>query len=95
MTVTAQANPKGCQYTPEARRSITAYLQNVTMATLNLDCQPPELLGNTFLLLSATPFVVLGCGSHRTLHTVSLHDFQRAATIATVTRLSQSFTTSF
>lgn len=46
VTIMTQANPKGCQYIPDARRSkqasIISYLQSVTMATPNLACQPPD-----------------------------------------------------
>lgn len=64
------------------------------MATLNVCRWPPELLDNTFLLFAVTQFVVLGYGSHENLH-ASLQDLQRATTMVTETRLSQSFTTSF
>lgn len=88
VTFTGQANPRDAgilQKIEEA--SITLCPQSVAMATLNLDCQPPERLDNLLLLLLTTWFVVLGCGSHGNLHT-SLHDLPRAATVVTVTGLS-------
>lgn len=64
------------------------------MATLNLGCQPSDLLDNTFPLFSIPQFVVLGYGGRGNLIDTSLLDLQRAATMVADTRLGQSFTDS-
>lgn len=64
------------------------------MATLNLGCQPSDILDNTVPPFSVSQFVVLGYGGHGNLIDTSLFDCQKAATMVTEARLRQSFTTS-